>query len=163
MKVPLLGIVLLFSLKTRHVLHNGDSSRKIIAILQAFILGDFYQAAVIYLFAVLNLKGIYCIYKIIMQYIHFAWDDQKNQANIREHGVSFEEAQTAFYDPKARIIYDPDHSQEEDRFVLLGVSRKMRILVIPHTYRENDEIVRIISARKTLKNEQRQYENLGGV
>ena len=83
-----------------------------------------------------------------MQYIHFDWDKQKNQTNIRDHGVSFEEAQTAFYDAAARLIHDPDHSEEEDRFILLGVSRKMRLLVVSHCYREDDEIVRIISARK---------------
>jgi uncharacterized DUF497 family protein len=98
-----------------------------------------------------------------MKYIHFDWDEQKNQANIRDHHVSFEEAQTAFYDPAARLIYDPDHSEEEDRFILLGVSRRMRILVVSHCYREDDEIIRIISARKATKKEQNQYENLRGV
>ena len=98
-----------------------------------------------------------------MKYIHFDWDEQKNQANIRDHHVSFEEAQPAFYDPAARLIYDPDHSEEEDRFILLGVSRRMRILVVSHCYREDDEIIRIISARRAAKKEQNQYENLRGV
>jgi len=98
-----------------------------------------------------------------MKYIHFDWDEQKNQANIRDHHVSFEEAQTAFYDPAARLIYDPDHSEEEDRFILLGVSRRMRILVVSHWCREDDEIIRIISARRAAKKEQNQYENLRGV
>ena len=98
-----------------------------------------------------------------MQYIHFDWDERKNQANIRDHHVSFEEAQTIFYDPAARLIYDPDHSEEEDRFIILGVSRKMRILVVSHCYREVDEIIHIISARRATKKEQNQYENLRGV
>ena len=98
-----------------------------------------------------------------MQYIRFDWDKQKNQTNILNHGISFEEAQTAFYDATARVIYDPDHSKEEDRFILLGVSRRMRILVVCHCYREDDEIIRIISARKANKHEQNQYENLRGV
>jgi uncharacterized protein len=98
-----------------------------------------------------------------MQYIRFDWDKQKNQTNILNHGISFEEAQTAFYDATARVIYDPDHSKEEDRFILLGVSRQMRILVVCHCYREDDEIIRIISARKANKHEQNQYENLRGV
>ena len=111
----------------------------------------------------LNFTWILCIYCIIMLYIHFDWDKRKNRANIRDHDVSFEEAQTAFYDAAARVIYDPDHSEEEDRFILLGVSRRMRILVVSHCYREDDEIIRIISARKASKLEQNQYENLRGV
>ena len=98
-----------------------------------------------------------------MSYIRFTWDSKKNTANIRDHGVPFEEARTAFYDPNARIIYDPDHSQDEDRFILLGLSRNIRLLVISHAYRENDEIIRIISARKANRSEQRQYESLRGV
>ena len=90
-----------------------------------------------------------------MSYIRFTWDDKKNAGNIRYHGVPFEEAQTVFN--------DPDHSQDEDRFILLGLSREIRVLVISHTYRENDEIIRIISARKANRNEQRQYESLRGV
>ena len=98
-----------------------------------------------------------------MQYIHFDWDEKKNQTNILDHGVSFEEAQTAFYDATARVIYDPDHSEDEDRFILIGVSRRMRILLVSHCHRKDDEIIRIISARKATKNEQKQYENLRGV
>ena len=98
-----------------------------------------------------------------MAYIRSTWDDKKNTVNIREHGVPFEKAQTAFYDPNARVIYDPDHSQDEDRFILLGLSREIRLLIVSHTYRENDEIIRIISARKANRNEQRQYESLRGV
>ena len=98
-----------------------------------------------------------------MSYIRFDWDERKNRTNIHDHGVSFEEAKTTFYDPQARIIHDPDHSEEqEDRFILLGFSQKLRILVVSHCYREPNEIVRIISARKAEKHEQAQYEAMRG-
>jgi len=97
-----------------------------------------------------------------MSYIRFDWDERKNQTNIRNHGVSFEEAKTTFYDPHARIIHDPDHSQEEDRFILLGFSQKLLMLVVSHCYRESDELVRIISARKAEKRERAQYEAMRG-
>ena len=89
--------------------------------------------------------------------MEFVWDDQKAEENRRKHRVSFQESQTVFYDPEARLIYDPDHSQDEDRFILLGLSSALRILIICHCYRENDQVIRIISARKANRNEQRQY------
>ena len=92
-----------------------------------------------------------------MELIEFIWDDNKAEANLRKHRVSFEEAQTVFYDPNARMIFDPDHS-EEDRFIMLGFSSSFRVLVVIHCYREKDTVIRIISARKANKNEQRQYE-----
>ena len=85
------------------------------------------------------------------------WEDAKNQENIKKHNVSFEEAQTVFYDPNGKLISDPDHSIEEDRFIILGLSKKLRLLVVCHCYRENDEIVRIISARKATKTETKYY------
>jgi len=85
------------------------------------------------------------------------WDEAKNQDNIRNHKVSFEEAQTVFYDPNGKLISDPDHSDEEDRFVFLGLSKILRLLVVCHCYRENDEIIRIITARKATKTEANQY------
>jgi hypothetical protein len=88
----------------------------------------------------------------------FAWDKQKAASNQRKHGVSFEEAQTVFLDDNALRIYDPDHSESEDRFVLLGLSSALRILVVCHCYRENEELVRIISARKATKAESTTYE-----
>ncbi len=81
----------------------------------------------------------------------------KAQTNIKKHGISFEEAESAFYDQNAIVIYDPDHSQQEDRFILLGMSDYSRILIVCHCYRENDTIIRIISARKANKSEQKQY------
>ena len=93
-----------------------------------------------------------------MTLIKFTWDKDKAEANSRKHGVSFTEAKTVFYDPNARMIFDPDHSEEEDRFILLGCSSHLRILVVIHCYREEDAVIRIISARKANRNEQRQYE-----
>ena len=85
------------------------------------------------------------------------WDEKKNQSNIKDHKVSFKEAETVFYDPSAKIIHDPDHSINEDRFIILGMSKLMKLLVVCHCYRENDEIIRIISARKATKNESKHY------
>lgn len=93
-----------------------------------------------------------------MESIKFIWRKNKAETNLRRHKVSFEEAQTVFYDPNARMIFDSDHSDEEDRFVMLGFSSSFRILVVIHCYREEDTVIRIISARKANKNEQRQYE-----
>ena len=90
--------------------------------------------------------------------ITFDWDENKNQANIKKHNVSFEEAATVFYDDNALLISDPDHSDEEDRFILLGLSQKTRMLVVCHCYRENDQIIRIFSARKATKQEEQEYE-----
>lgn len=85
------------------------------------------------------------------------WDESKNQANKGKHGISFEEAKTVFYDESARIIHDPDHSHMEDRFILLGLSFNLRILVVIHAYKQNDEVIRIISARKATKKEALHY------
>jgi uncharacterized DUF497 family protein len=93
-----------------------------------------------------------------MSGIQFKWDENKNRRNKREHGVSFEEAQTVFLDENAIRFFDPDHSEEEDRFIMLGVSFKLRVLVVCHCYRENDEVIRLISARKADKEECKDYE-----
>ena len=87
----------------------------------------------------------------------FIWDEDKNQENIKKHNVSFEEAETVFYDPEGKIIHDPDHSENEDRFIFFGLSRALKLLVVCHCYRENEEIIRIISARKATKNESKWY------
>ena len=92
-----------------------------------------------------------------MSEITFSWDDRKDRENQRKHGVSFEEATTAFADENARLKHDPDHSQDEDRFVLLGFSAKLRMLVVAHAYREDETEVRIISARKATRKERKQY------
>ena len=92
-----------------------------------------------------------------MAEIRFAWDAAKEASNRRKHGISFDEAKSAFLDSNARLIDDPDHSSNEDRFILLGLSAKLRLLVVCHTYRQEDEVIRIISARKANKREQSAY------
>lgn len=76
---------------------------------------------------------------------------------MKKHGISFEEAQTVFVDDNALLIHDPDHSDEEEHFVLLGLSVRLSVLVVYHCYQKSDEVIRIISARKTTRAEQRQY------
>lgn len=92
-----------------------------------------------------------------MNGMRFAWDEAKAAENRRKHGVTFEEGSTVFADENARLKHDPDHSQEEDRFILLGFSAKLRLLIVCHAYRENDDVIRIISARKAILNERKQY------
>lgn len=95
-----------------------------------------------------------------MDKLQFEWDEQKAIANQQKHNVSFEEAKSVFYDRNACLIYDPEHSVHEDRYILLGVSNSMRLLVVCHLYQENDELVRIISARLANKQERQQYRHL---
>jgi uncharacterized DUF497 family protein len=85
------------------------------------------------------------------------WDEIKNQENIRKHNISFEEAETVFYDPNGRLITDPDHSDKEDRFIILGLSKMLHLLVVCHCYRENGETIRLITARKATKKEAKFY------
>ena len=85
------------------------------------------------------------------------WDKNKNQDNIRKHHISFMEAETVFYDPNGKLIDDPDHSADESRFIILGLSKRLNLLVVCHCYRENDGAIRIISARKATKNEAKNY------
>lgn len=93
-----------------------------------------------------------------MDGLKFEWDRRKETANRKKHGVSFAEAKTAFFDENARVIADPDHSDEEDRFILLGLSSQLRLLVVCHCYREDQDTIRIISARKASRSERREYE-----
>ena len=88
-----------------------------------------------------------------MTKLHFEWDEPKAKANVRKHGISFEEAKTVFYDERARLIADPDHSESEDRFVLLGYSSGLKLLVVCHCYRTDGNVIRIISARKATRTE----------
>lgn len=92
-----------------------------------------------------------------MDVIKFEWDETKNEINKKKHKISFEEAQTVFYDEEALVIDDPEHSEEEDRFIILGFSNKANLLVVCHCYRASDTVIRIISARKATKSENRQY------
>ena len=92
-----------------------------------------------------------------MKDIRFEWDENKNTINKNKHKIAFEEAKTVFEDEDALVIDDPDHSEEEDRFIILGLSKKANLLVVCHCYRESDSVIRIISARKATKTETRQY------
>ena len=87
----------------------------------------------------------------------FEWDKRKASENRQKHGVAFEEAKSAFLDENARVIPDPEHSDDEDRFVLLGLSVRLRLLVVVHCYRQGEDLIRIISARKADPSERRQY------
>jgi uncharacterized DUF497 family protein len=89
--------------------------------------------------------------------IRFVWDEQKNAINKKKHGVSFEEGQTVFADDNALFMHDPDHSEDEDRFLLLGLSVIARLLVVCHCYRKESDTVRIISVWKVTKSETSQY------
>jgi uncharacterized protein len=92
-----------------------------------------------------------------MDGIRFEWDPKKNRLNKARHGVSFEEAKTAFFDEHARIIADPEHSDDEERLILLGLSIKLRVLVVCHCYRESDHVIRILSAGKADSSERSEY------
>jgi len=91
----------------------------------------------------------------------FEWDENKNQINQKKHGISFEDAKTVFEDELAILFDDPDHSAEEDRFLIIGMSRTEKICIVSHCYRGADEIIRIISARKATKGEQNVYLTRG--
>ena len=88
----------------------------------------------------------------------FAWDQRKDAENKRKHHVSFNEAKTVFFDESARLIDDPDHSDDEERFVIIGFSSALRVLLVCHCYRQDDDVIRIISARKADKHEAGQYQ-----
>jgi uncharacterized DUF497 family protein len=102
-------------------------------------------------------KTVFYNYNIIMNGLLFEWDELKSSSNKKRHGLSFEDAKTAFFDENALVIHDPEHSEEEDRFILLGLSAKLRILVVCHAYRKSAQIIRIISARIASRPEQKQY------
>ncbi|MBU2574090.1 MAG: BrnT family toxin [Elusimicrobia bacterium] len=92
-----------------------------------------------------------------MDSLSFEWDETRNKENIKKHGVSFEEAQTVFLDENAVRFFDPDHSRKEDRFIMLGISFRLRVLVVCHCFRKGASVIRIISARKADKQEARDY------
>jgi uncharacterized DUF497 family protein len=92
-----------------------------------------------------------------MSALHFEWDDEKAAVNVSKHGISFEEAKSVFRDERAKLINDPDHSDDEDRFVLLGLSATLRLLVVCHCYRDEKHVIRIISARKATAKESKSY------
>ena len=90
--------------------------------------------------------------------VEFEWDENKNQENIKKHGISFEEARTVFREEGTVIAFDENHSTDEDRFLIIGFSIKLNLLIVCHCYRQNNTIVRIISARKVTKSEAKEYE-----
>ena len=89
--------------------------------------------------------------------LRFEWDEGKNRENRRKHGVSFEEAMTVFYDDNAVEFFDDEHSEEEDRFLLLGVSGRLRVVMVCHCLREGGDVIRLISARKATGSERKHY------
>ena len=93
-----------------------------------------------------------------MKKIQFFWDENKAKSNLVKHKVSFDEAKTVFDDENARLIFDPDHSEEEERFILLGLSYALKLLTVVHCYRESENNIRIISARKSTKKEEKYYK-----
>lgn len=93
-----------------------------------------------------------------MKTLIFEWDQTKAESNLKKHGISFEEAKTIFDDENARLILDPDHSENEERFILLGMSYTLKILTVVHCFRDNEGVIRIISARKSTKNETKHYK-----
>jgi hypothetical protein len=92
-----------------------------------------------------------------MNNIKFDWDSRKAAANEKKHGISFEEARTVFFDENAKLIDDPDHSDDEDRFVLMGLSLSLKVVLVCHCYLEQENMIRIISARKATTHESKQY------
>ena len=94
-----------------------------------------------------------------MAEIRFEWDERKARSNLKKHGVSFDEASTAFYDEHAVVIDDPDHSDDEDRFILLGLSSAVRLVVVVHCLQGDDDVIRIISARRATPSESAQYSD----
>ena len=97
-------------------------------------------------------------YNVHMNSLRFEWDARKATANLKKHGISFEEAKSAFYDEQAKLIDDPDHSADEERFILLGLSFSLRLVVVCHCYRGANDVVRIISARKATPHETKSYK-----
>ncbi len=93
-----------------------------------------------------------------MKKLIFEWNDTKDESNQTKHGISFEEAQTVFFDERAIQFNDPDHSIDEERFLFLGFSQRLKVLVVCHCYRSDESIIRIISARKATKKEMKLYQ-----
>lgn len=101
------------------------------------------------------------MYNIIIG-MNVTWDEEKNRSNQKKHGVSFEEAETVFYDDDSVLFDDPDHSVGEERFLIIGVTDTEKLCIVSHCYRDED-VIRIISARKATKHEKQIYwDNLVG-
>ena len=98
------------------------------------------------------------MYNIIIG-MYVTWDEEKNRSNQKKHGVSFEEATTVFYDDNSVLFDDPDHAFGEERFLIIGITDTEQLCIVSHCYRDDNEVLRIISARKATKNEQNIYWN----
>ena len=94
---------------------------------------------------------------IINRINYFDWDENKNRINLEKHGITFEEASTVFFDDRAILFDDPEHSIDEDRFLLLGMSETAKVCIVCHCYRESDTVIRIISARQATRKEEQRY------
>ena len=101
------------------------------------------------------------MYNIIMDTLKFEWDPNKNEINKKKHGLSFETAKEVFYDEYAILFDDPDHSIDEERFLIIGSIMNGKICIVSHCYRDSGDVIRIISARKATKNEQHAYLERG--
>ena len=88
---------------------------------------------------------------------YFDWDENKNRINLEKHGITFEEASTVFFDDRAILFDDPEHSIDEDRFLLLGISETAKVCIVCHCYRESNTVIRIISARQATRKEEQRY------
>ena len=88
---------------------------------------------------------------------YFDWDENKNRINLEKHGITFEEASTVFFDDRAILFDDPEHSIDEYRFLLLGMSETAKVCIVCHCYRESDTVIRIISARQATRKEEERY------
>ena len=97
------------------------------------------------------------MYNVRMTIPRFEWEPRKATANLKKHGITFEEAKSVFYDDQAKLLDDPDHSDEEERFILLGLSHTLSVLLVCHCYRSEGNIIRIISARKATTKESKDY------
>ena len=90
--------------------------------------------------------------------MRFAWDENKNEINKKKHGISFETAQEVFYDDNAILFDDPDHSIGEERFLIIGMTKSLKVCIVSHCYRDSDNIIRLISAREATKHERKVCE-----
>jgi hypothetical protein len=94
-----------------------------------------------------------------MESIIFEWDENKNEINKKKHGLSFETAKEVFYDDDAILFDDPDHSDGEERFLIIGMTESSKICIVSHCYRDSDNVIRLISAREATKREKQIYHN----
>ena len=94
----------------------------------------------------------------IMETLSFEWDENKNEINNKKHGISFETAREVFYDDNAILFDDPDHSVGEERFLIIGMTRSLKVCIVSHCYRNSDNVIRLISAREATKHERKTYE-----